>query len=176
MKTNSHRTARSACPYDCPDTCGLLVEAEGDRVVGVKGDPDHPITKGFLCRKMARYELSVNHPDRILHPLRRTGRKGLGKFTRISWDEALTEIAGRWQDIIARYGGEAILPYSYSGVMSVIGRHCGNAFFNRMGASGLGAHHLFVRQRGGLEGLDGRNAGPGPARVGEERLHHSLGQ
>lgn len=137
MDTRPRRTARSACPYDCPDTCGLLVEAEGDKVVGVKGDPDHPVTRGFLCRKMARYELSINHPDRILHPLRRTGRKGLGEFARISWEEALTGITARWQDIIARHGGEAILPYSYSGVMSVIGRHCGNAFFNRMGASGL---------------------------------------
>ena len=128
---------RSACPYDCPDTCGLLVETDGKTVLRVKGDPEHPVTRGYLCRKMQRYDRSINHPDRLLHPLRRSGRKGSGAFVPISWDEALAEITERWKATIAAHGPEAILPYSYSGVMSVVGRHSGTAFFNRMGASEL---------------------------------------
>ncbi len=128
---------RSACPYDCPDTCGLLVETDGRTVFRVKGDPEHPVTKGFLCRKMQRYDLSINHPERILYPLQRVGRKGSGDFRRIGWEAALETIAGKWRRIIADHGPEAILPYSYSGPMSLVGRHGGMAFFNYLGASNL---------------------------------------
>ncbi len=128
---------RSVCPYDCPDTCGLLVEVQGDTVTGVRGDPEHPVTRGFLCRKMNHYERSINHPDRILHPMKRVGSKGEGAFEQISWDEALATIASRWKKIIDNDGAEAILPYYYSGVMSAIGRNCGTAFFNKLGASNL---------------------------------------
>ncbi|MCD8139372.1 MAG: molybdopterin-dependent oxidoreductase [Planctomycetaceae bacterium] len=128
---------RSACPYDCPDTCGLLVEVAGDRVVGVRGDPDHPVTRGFLCRKMSHYERSINHPKRLLRPMKRVGPKGEARFAALSWDEALDTIASRWKAILASDGAEAILPYSYSGVMSAIGRHGGIAFFNKLGGSGL---------------------------------------
>ncbi|MCD8352581.1 MAG: molybdopterin-dependent oxidoreductase [Planctomycetaceae bacterium] len=128
---------RSACPYDCPDTCGLLIEVAGDKVIGVRGDSEHPVTRGFVCRKMNSYERSINHPNRILHPMKRVGQKGEGRFERIAWDEALTTIASRWKTIIAEDGAEAILPYSYSGVMSAIGRHGGIAFFNKLGGSAL---------------------------------------
>ena len=128
---------RSACPYDCPDGCGLLVETDGKTVYRVQGDPEHPVTRGFLCRKMAHYERTVHSPDRITMPLRRTGPKGAGQFEPISWDEAAAEIAGRWRQLIACYGAECILPYSYAGTEHKIQFLCGHAFFSRLGASML---------------------------------------
>ena len=128
---------RSACPYDCPDSCGLLVETDGTTVYQVKGDPAHPVTRGFLCRKMVHYERTVHSPERILTPLRRIGKKGEGKFESISWEEAVSEITGRWKELIARFGAQAILPYSYAGTEHKIQFSAGHAFFHRLGASQL---------------------------------------
>src|SRR5215475_9556408 len=92
---NSTRIVRGACPHDCPDTCSMLVTVESGRAVRVAGDPAHPFTRGFLCAKVNRYVERTYHEDRLLHPMRRTGPKGSGKFARISWDEALDEVATR---------------------------------------------------------------------------------
>lgn len=128
---------RSVCPFDCPDTCGLLVEVDGDTAVRVSGDPDHPVTRGLLCPKMQHYERTVHSPLRLRSPLVRTGPKGSGLFASITWDEAITTICGRWQELTARYGGECILPYSYAGTMGLVQRNAGHAFFHRLGASRL---------------------------------------
>ncbi len=90
---------RSVCPYDCPDTCGLLVYKEGETAVKVQGDPEHPFTRGTLCPKMAHYERTVHSPRRILTPLLRVGAKGSGDFKSISWEEAIEIIAARWKKI-----------------------------------------------------------------------------
>ena len=127
----------SVCPHDCPDTCGLLVSVDEDRIVSVKGDPNHPFTKGALCVKVNHYEERVYSPLRILHPLKRVGRKGVGEFVRISWEEALDEIVGKYKAIIDQYGAEAILPYSYAGTEGVVQYHAGHAFFHKLGASKL---------------------------------------
>ncbi len=127
---------RGACPHDCPDTCAMLVTVTDGVVTGVKGDPDHPFTAGALCPKVHDYEHRVNSPERILHPLRRAGRKGEGRFERISWDEALDEIAERFAAIAAEHGAEAILPYSYLGALGMLnGLAVGDPFFHRLGAS-----------------------------------------
>ena len=125
---------KTICPYDCPTSCGLLAETDGIRILGVKGDPDHPAAKGLICRKMQHYEQSVHSPERILTPMKRVGAKGEGRFEPITWDAAVEEIAGRWSRILEEDGADAILPMYYSGVMSVLQRKCGDAFFNRMGA------------------------------------------
>lgn len=125
------------CPYDCPSTCGLLAEIEDGRIVKVKRDPEHPVSKNGICRKMQQYEKDIYSEKRILTPLRRTGKKGEGQFEPISWDEAVLEITDKWKAIIREFGAEAIMPCMYSGVMSDIQRNCGDAFFNRMGASVL---------------------------------------
>ena len=130
-------TKRSVCPYDCPDTCGLLVTVENGRAAAVAGDPDHPFTRGALCPKMAHYELTVHSPDRLTRPLLRTGPKGAGEFRPISWPEAIDIIAARWREIAATHGAEAILPYSYAGTMGLVQRNIGHAFFHRLGASRL---------------------------------------
>lgn len=131
------RYKRSVCPHDCPDTCGLVVGVEGSRVVSVKGDPDHPFTRGAVCVKVKHYPEHVHSPLRIHHPLKRVGKKGAGEFTPISWDQALDDIVARYQQIISGYGSEAILPYSYAGTMGVVQFHAGHPFFHKLGASKL---------------------------------------
>ena len=126
---------KSICPYDCPSTCGLLMELEDGKIIRVRNNPDHPVSKNGICRKTIRYEESIYSEKRILSPLKRTGPKGSGQFEPISWDAAVKEITDKWKAIITQYGPEAILPWTYSGVMSDIQRGCGTAFFNRMGAS-----------------------------------------
>lgn len=128
---------RSVCPYDCPDTCGLLVEVENGKAVRVTGDHEHPYTRGFLCPKMLHYERTVHSPRRLTTPLVRTGAKGSGEFRPVSWEDAIATITGRWQEIIAHHGAEAILPYSYAGTMGLIQRNSGHPFFHRLGASRL---------------------------------------
>ncbi|SEO35951.1 Anaerobic selenocysteine-containing dehydrogenase [Duganella sp. CF517] len=126
---------RAVCPHDCPDTCALLVTVEDGVATAVKGDPDHPTTAGVLCTKVARYTERTYHAERLLHPLRRIGKKGEGKFERISWDEALSTIAARLKPIAAR-APQAILPYSYCGTMGLLqGESMSSRFFNKIGAS-----------------------------------------
>lgn len=126
---------RSCCPHDCPDGCGFLVTRENGRAVRVAGDPEHPFTRGTLCPKTAHYERTVYSPLRLTTPLRRTGKKGQGEFEPVTWDEAIGEIARRWKDIIAGYGGEAIMPCSYAGTMGYVQKNAYYPLFNALGAS-----------------------------------------
>jgi anaerobic selenocysteine-containing dehydrogenase len=126
------------CPHDCPDTCGVITEVREGRAVAFRGDPGHPITRGWLCAKVRPYLDHVYHPDRLLSPLRRQGPKGGGRWQAITWAEALDEIVQRWRQIIARYGAEAILPYSYSGTLGLVQMTAASArLWNRLGASQL---------------------------------------
>src|ERR1700740_2928034 len=109
------KIVRAACPHDCPDTCAMLVTVEDGRAVDVRGDPEHPFTRGGLCVKVNNYEQRVYSPERLLHPLKRSGPKGSGQFERIAWHEAVEMIRDRWTGIIGNYGPTAILPYSYLG-------------------------------------------------------------
>ena len=105
---------------------------------GLRGDPAHPVTRGFLCGKVARYLEREYSPDRLLYPLRRVGAKGEGRFVRVSWDEALDDIAARLQAVAAEFGPESILPYSYAGTMGLLnGSGMDRRFFHRLGASRL---------------------------------------
>lgn len=131
------RTQKTICPYDCPTSCSLKVTHDGEKVIKVQGDPEDPVTGGHICRKMQRYEKSINSPDRILTPLKRYGEKGSGKFEPITWDEALNEISSQYKSAVNTFGPESVLPVYYSGVMSAIQRNCGESFFNKMGACTL---------------------------------------
>ncbi len=132
------RILHSTCALDCPDACALLVTIEDGKAVRLQGDPSHPVTRGFLCGKVARYLEREYSPERLMYPLRRTGAKGEGRFTRISWDEALDEIASRLSEIASRHGSESILPYSYAGTMGYLnGSGMDRRFFHRLGASRL---------------------------------------
>lgn len=128
---------KTICPYDCPTSCGLVVEIDGEKILKVEGDKDDPATQGLICKKMRNYEECINSSNRILTPLKRIGKKGEGKFEPITWEEAVQKITDKWKQIISEDGASAILPVYYSGVMSIIQRHCGEAFFNKMGACSL---------------------------------------
>lgn len=129
-------TKLGACPHDCPDTCAMIYTVEDGRLTSVKGNPEHPMTRGALCAKVKDFDQHHYNPDRLLYPMRRSGPKGSGEYRRISWDEALAEIHDRWTDIIARHGREAILPYNYLGNEGVLqGLTVGDAFFNKLGAT-----------------------------------------
>ncbi len=126
---------KGACPHDCPDTCALDVHVKDGVAVKVTGSADHAPTAGVLCTKVARYTERTYHPDRLLHPLRRTGKKGEGRFERIGWDEAIATIAQRL-GAIAADDPERILPYSYAGTMGLVqGESMAQRFFHRLGAS-----------------------------------------
>jgi anaerobic selenocysteine-containing dehydrogenase len=131
------KVVRGACPHDCPDTCALLTTVENGRAVAIRGAPDHPATAGVLCTKVARYLERTYSDQRVLYPMRRVGRKGEGRFARISWDEALGEIAARFADIArSAEGPQAILPYSYAGTMGLLQyASMDRRFFHRLGAS-----------------------------------------
>lgn len=138
MIHQEHGVFPAVCPLDCPDTCSLLLHKENGKIVKVTGNPDHPITQGAICNKVRNMAHRVYHPERVLYPLRRTGPKGAGLFKRISWDEAIREIADRYKALIETDGPESILPYSFygnMGILSVDGMD--RRFFNRLGASKL---------------------------------------
>jgi len=137
MMKQSLTTVRAVCPHDCPDTCGLVVTVENGRAVKLRGDPDHPFTKGFLCQKVSHYLDRVYHRDRLLYPMRRVGPKGTGQFERISWDEAVRTIAERFRLIASSPDGpQVILPYSYAGTMGkLMYGSLDRRFFHRLGAS-----------------------------------------
>ena len=142
------RIAHAVCSHDCPDTCAVLVTIdEQGKATRVQGDPSHPITRGFLCAKVAKYLDRVYSPSRLLHPMRRRPGAAKGKmpygreadvFEPIGWDEALDLIAERLRRIAQEHGPESILPYSYAGNMAVLGYgSMDRRFFHRLGASRL---------------------------------------
>ena len=164
------RLARSICPFDCPDACGILAEVEEGRVLKVRGDPDHPYSQGTLCPKMNGYDRTVHSPDRLTHPLMRVGAKGAGNFRRASWDEAIGHVTARWKEIIAAEGSEAILPYSYAGSMGIVQRNAGMPFFHRMGASRLDRTICTPAQDAGWTAVMGQTPGPSPEVARESDL------
>ena len=142
----------AACPHDCPDACGVLITVENGRATRIQGDPAHPVTRGFLCAKVAKYLDRVYSPDRVLYPMKRVAPKGPGAdgsaaahtrsgepaFRRISWEEALDEIAARFKSVASEFGSEAVLPYSYAGNLAKLGYgSMDRRFFHRLGASQL---------------------------------------
>ena len=113
----------STCPHDCPSACALDVEVIGGNTIGrVRGSKLQTYTAGVVCAKVARYAERIHHPERLMHPLRRTGPKGSGQFARISWDEALNEIADRFNAAEREFGSESVWPYYYAGTMGLVMR------------------------------------------------------
>ncbi len=153
----------SVCALDCPDCCAIVVETENGRAVRLKGDPAHPVTQGFLCPKVARYLEREYHPQRLLHPLRRTGAKGEARFEKISWDAALDTIAARLKSAAAEFGPESVLPYSYGGTLGFLqGGSMDRRFFHRLGASRLERTICASAGGAGLMEAYGRRLGTPP--------------
>ncbi|HTR67488.1 MAG TPA: molybdopterin-dependent oxidoreductase [Terriglobales bacterium] len=183
------KVVHAACPHDCPDACGVLITVEEGKATKVQGDAAHPVTRGFLCAKVAKYLDRVYSADRVLYPLRRVGPKGPAElrsdgtgrspipaqagqtatFERISWDAALDEISARFKNVIAEFGGEAILPYSYGGTLGVLNNaSMDRRFFHRIGASQLARNICSEAGEAGLKSVIGAKLGTEP-----EQFRHS---
>jgi molybdopterin guanine dinucleotide-containing S/N-oxide reductase-like protein len=173
------QVVHAACPHDCPDACGVLITVEDGRATKIKGDPAHPVTRGFLCAKVAKYLDRVYSPDRVLYPMRRVGPKGprvagegaraTQTFERITWDEALEEISSHFRKVAAEFGSEAILPYSYGGTLGVLnGASMDRRFFHRLGASQLARNICSAAGEAGLKSVIGVKLGTEP-----EQFRHS---
>ncbi|HSF17918.1 MAG TPA: molybdopterin-dependent oxidoreductase [Vicinamibacteria bacterium] len=133
-----NETRSTSCVLDCPDTCSLEVQVSGSAIRSITAGAANPVTGGFICSKVGRFAERVEHEDRLLYPMRRIGPKGEGRFERVSWDEALSEVASRWKDIRKTFGAEAILPYHYGGSNGfVTDEMLDSLFFARLGASRL---------------------------------------
>ena len=169
LRATSRRIVKAACPHDCPDTCAMEITVEGDRAVQVRGG-DMPFTAGTLCTKVSRYLERTYHPDRLMHPLKRVGRKGEGRFERISWDEALDTIAAKFRDIAAE-DPQQILPCSYAGTMGLVQyASMDRRFFHRLGASLLDRTLCSSAGKVGLKITLGASVGMDPERCDESRL------
>ena len=113
----------STCPHDCPSACGLDIEVIDNSTIGrVRGSKQQTYTAGVVCAKVARYAERIHHPDRLMVPQRRTGPKGSGQFARISWDEALDEVADRFNAAEHEFGAQSVWPYYYAGTMGLVMR------------------------------------------------------
>jgi molybdopterin guanine dinucleotide-containing S/N-oxide reductase-like protein len=175
------RVVHAACPHDCPDACGVLIAIEDGRATKIQGDPEHPVTRGFLCAKVAKYLDRVYSPERVLYPMRRVGPKGSAAFAgggaratqswkRISWDEALDEIARRLRQIATAYGSESILPYSYGGTLGALnGASMDRRFFHRLGASQLERSICSSAGEEGLKSVIGIKLGTEPEQFAYSR-------
>jgi anaerobic selenocysteine-containing dehydrogenase len=161
---------RVACPHDCPDTCAMLVTVEDGVATKIQGDPTMPFTEGTLCTKVAYYLERTYAPDRLLYPLRRTGPKGSGQFKRITWDEALDEIAARLKALAAE-NPETILPCNYAGTMGMVQySSMDRRFFYKLGASLLDRTLCSSAGKAGIKATLGGSVGMDPERFDEARL------
>src|SRR5216684_4172445 len=177
------KVVHAACPHDCPDACGVLITVENGLATKIQGDPAHPITRGFLCGKVAKYLDRVYSPERVLYPMRRVLPKGpqaeAGNSTRtgstaalqrITWDEAFDEITVRFKTIIEEFGSEAILPYSYGGTLAVLnGASMDRRFFHRLGASQLDRTICSTAGEEGLKSVIGVKLGTEPEQFRDSR-------
>ncbi|MEM7117006.1 MAG: molybdopterin-dependent oxidoreductase [Chloroflexota bacterium] len=172
MNQTYQRHVIGACPLDCPDACSWVVTLENGKPVKLRGNPDHPFSRGTLCVKVNPYLKYSQHPDRLLYPMRRVGPKGAGKFARISWDEALDEIAMRLQETIDEYGGEAIWPYGGTGTMGFIQgvNGVGRRLFHVLGTSHHDPTICSVSGHVGIKYTTGSAAGMDP----EDMVHSGL--
>lgn len=162
-------THHSVCPLDCPDTCSVQIDVQGERVIRLRGSTEHPITQGFACVKMAKYPERQHHPDRLLRPQRRIGAKGSGQFESITWQEALDTIAQRLQENRDLCGDSSVLPYCYAGTMGLIERDHPLAFFRAIGASELDQTICAATAGTAWE----MNYGPGKVSIPQESIAQS---
>ena len=196
------RVVHAACPHDCPDACGVLITIEDGRATKIQGDPAHPVTRGFLCAKVAKYLDRVYSPGRVLYPMRRVAPKGpcgagtgvpstpgvgvmgwqiparpcsadtpvRAPFERITWDEALNEITQKFKSIVAEFGPEAILPYSYGGTLGALnGASMDRRFFHRLGASQLERSICSAAGEEGIKSVLGVKLGTEPEQFAQSR-------
>lgn len=161
----------SACPHDCPSCCALEVERLDEGTIGrVRGAKDQTYTAGVICAKVARYAERIHHPDRLTHPLRRTGDKGSGAFERISWDDALDLLAEKMLEAETKYGPEAVWPYYYAGTMGLVQRDGINRLRHAKKYSGMHQTFCSALSSVGFMAGTGKIAGPDPREMAKSDL------
>ncbi len=163
MSRTSDAPVLGTCHHDCPDSCGWVITVDRGRAVKMRGNPDHPYSAGELCPKVNRFLERVYHPDRVLHPLIRTGAKGEGVFRRAGWEEALEVVADRLRQVVARGDGHSILPWFSAGTQGLIqNSSLDRTFFANLGASRLTGALCGATAGAGLAATygDGRSADP----------------
>lgn len=162
----SEAIRKSVCPRDCPDVCSMIATVEDGRVVKVKGDPDHPITRGYLCGRFQHYEELIHHPDRLTRPLLREDKST--EFREASWDEALDVIVTQFRRVIEERGPEAILPYRYLGNLGIVSTFYADRLWNRIGTSRVGQEICAVAGAEAMVRVFGRMRGTEP-----QHMHHT---
>ena len=165
---------KSVCPKDCPDTCGMLTSVENGRVVEVAGDPEHPITDGWLCGRFQHYEELIHHPDRLLRPLARDTKRE--PFRDVGWEEAIGLIAQRFGEIVDEHGGQAILPYNYLAHMGVVATRYADRLWNRLGTSRVGMEICAMAGAEAVVRTFGRIRGTEPEHLDKTRLYIAWGK
>ncbi|WP_457577235.1 molybdopterin-dependent oxidoreductase [Desulfomarina sp.] len=161
---------KTICPLDCPDSCGIVATIEDGRVVSITGDREHPVTNGFICRKMRKYPERLYGDSGILFPQVRESRKGEGRFRRVSWDEAFDLLVEKLAEIKRKYGADTILPYSYAGNMGAVNRFAGYPFFHKLGASRLDQTICSAAAGAGWKKQCGNMPGSPPEKAGDADL------
>lgn len=165
------RVGASACPHDCPSTCALEVELNADGTIGrIHGARDNAYTAGVICAKVARYAEREHHPGRLTRPLIRTGGKGEGKFSPLSWDEALDIVGDKFRVAEARYGSETVWPYYYAGTMGLVMRDGINRLRHAKRYSGFHSTICVNPAYTGFAAGTGRIAGPDPREMARSDL------
>ena len=169
-------TIPGACPHDCPDRCSWQVRVENGTAVELVGDKLQPFTRGVLCAKVDRYLDRVYSPERVLHPLRRVGDKGEGRFERVGWGEAIADVAGRLRRLIDRHGATTVLPYSYMGTQGVVQTSSlDRRFFARLGATRLERSICASTAGRGIVATLGATTGMVPEDIVAQPPHHPVG-
>ena len=165
----THRA--TVCPHDCPSACALEVELlESGRIGRVRGAAANSYTRGVVCAKVARYAERVHHPDRLTHPMLRSGPRGSGQFRRVGWEEALDRLAGAMQDATARHGAEAVWPYYFAGTMGLVQRDGINRLRHVMGYSRQDSTICSTLSEAGWRAGVGRITGPDPREMAQADL------
>ncbi|MBT5345353.1 MAG: molybdopterin-dependent oxidoreductase, partial [Acidiferrobacteraceae bacterium] len=164
-------THYSVCPHDCPSTCALEVEKIDDNTIGkIRGASEHTYTAGVICSKVARYHERIHHPDRLTKPLRRTGDKGSGQFSPISWDDALDEVAENLLRAEQHHGSESVWPYYYAGTMGLVMRDGINRLRHAKRYSGFYSTICTALSFNGFIAGTGKLAGVDPREMGKSDL------
>ena len=167
----SREVRNSVCPHDCPSTCALEVDVhDGARIGTVRGAKDNTYTAGVICAKVARYAERIHNPDRLTHPLLRTGPKGSGQFRRIGWDEALDRVAGAFAAATAQHGAESVWPYYFAGTMGLVQRDGINRFRHDLKYSRQHSTICSTPQEMGWLAGAGSHGGPDPREMAESDL------
>jgi len=161
----------SACPHDCPSTCALEVELIDEHTIGrVHGSKDNDYTAGVICAKVARYAERAQHADRLLHPMKRSGTKGSGAFSPISWDDALDIVAENFLKAEARDGAQSVWPYYYAGTMGLVMRDGINRLRHSKKYSGFHSTICVNPAYAGYAAGTGKVAGPDPREMAKSDL------